>query len=57
VKLNVFSVYFLLKGVALLPFVDEKRLWKALDKVYPDLTDAESKDFYYYPPDYCLIFV
>lgn len=28
-------------GVALLPFVDEKRLLSALEKVYPDLTDAE----------------
>lgn len=27
--------------MALLPFVDEKRLLSALEKVYPDLTDAE----------------
>ena len=31
------------QGVALLPFVDEKRLLGALSRVYPDLTDAESK--------------
>ena len=29
-------------GVALLPFVDEKRLRKALEDVYPDLTADES---------------
>lgn len=29
-------------GVALLPFVDEKRLHRALSKVYGDLTDDES---------------
>lgn len=28
-------------GVALLPFIDERRLFKALESVYPDLTDAE----------------
>ena len=33
----------LFSGVALLPFVDEKRLWKALATVYPDLTPAESE--------------
>lgn len=27
--------------MALLPFVDEKRLLSALEKVYPDLTDEE----------------
>ena len=30
-------------GVALLPFVDEKRLKKALAEVYPDLTEDEGK--------------
>lgn len=30
-------------GVALLPFVDEKRLLKALEAVYPDLEEAEGK--------------
>lgn len=29
--------------MALLPFVDEKRLWAAPSPVYPDLTDLESK--------------
>ena len=30
-------------GVALLPFVDEGRLKKALAEVYPDLTEDEGK--------------
>lgn len=30
-------------GVALLPFVDERRLRAALAEVYPDLTPEESK--------------
>jgi 5'-3' exonuclease len=29
------------QGVALLPFVDEKRLLGALESVYPDLTPEE----------------
>ena len=32
---------FVPPGVALLPFVDEKRLHAALESVYPDLTDDE----------------
>ncbi|XP_025103887.1 5'-3' exoribonuclease 2-like [Pomacea canaliculata] len=31
------------QGVALLPFVDEKRLHAALEQVYPDLTNEEKK--------------
>lgn len=31
------------QGVALLPFVDEKRLLETLKEVYPDLTDYEQK--------------
>ena len=31
------------QGVALLPFVDEKRLLGALSGVYSDLTEFESK--------------
>ena len=31
------------QGVALLPFVDEDRMMKALNRVYPDLTEEESK--------------
>ena len=31
------------QGVALLPFVDEKRLLHALCSVYPDLTPQEGK--------------
>ena len=33
-----------LLGVALLPFVDERRLRAALEEVYPDLTPEESKN-------------
>ncbi len=31
------------QGVALLPFVDEKRLLKCLHEVYPNLSDNESE--------------
>lgn len=31
------------EGVALLPFVDERRLWAALADVYPDLTAEEGE--------------
>lgn len=34
---------FSFEGVALLPFVDERRLWAALDDVYPDLTPEEGE--------------
>lgn len=37
------SVLFNLKGVALLPFVDERRLRAALADVYPDLTPEEGE--------------
>lgn len=36
--------YLFLLGVALLPFVDERRLRAALEEVYPDLTPEESKN-------------
>jgi len=35
-------------GVALLPFVDEQWLLKALEIVYPDLEDDESKFYVVY---------
>lgn len=35
--------YLFCKGVALLPFVNEKRLLSSLDKVYYKLSDDESK--------------
>lgn len=35
----------ILLGVALLPFVDERRLRAALEEVYPDLTPEESKNY------------
>ncbi|XP_052269365.1 5'-3' exoribonuclease 2-like isoform X3 [Dreissena polymorpha] len=42
-KIDLNGKKYAWQGVALLPFVDETRLWKALDTVYPDLTDAELK--------------
>ena len=36
-------IVVLFQGVALLPFVDEKRLLGALSGVYSDLTEFESK--------------
>ena len=36
-------IFFLFPGVALLPFVEEKRLLGALSHVYPDLSELESK--------------
>lgn len=36
---------FVSLGVALLPFVDERRLRAALEEVYPDLTPEESKNY------------
>lgn len=36
-----FQMFTLIVGVALLPFVDEKRLLSALEKVYPDLSEEE----------------
>lgn len=42
-KIDLNGKKYAWQGVALLPFVDEKRLWKALDMVYPDLTPAEKK--------------
>lgn len=37
------DTYVAFPGVALLPFVDERRLRAALEEVYPDLTPEESK--------------
>lgn len=42
-KIDLNGKKYAWQGVALLPFVDEVRLWKALDSVYPDLTEAEIK--------------
>ena len=44
--LSVSEFFILVLGVALLPFVDEKRLHRTLAKVYGDLTEDESKDFF-----------
>jgi len=38
---------FAWQGVALLPFVDEKRLFKALKSLQNKLTDAESKCLFF----------
>ena len=40
-KIDLNGKKFAWQGVALLPFVDEVRLWDALDAVYPDLTVQE----------------
>lgn len=42
-KIDLNGKKFAWQGVALLPFVDEKRLWKALEEYYPLLTPAERK--------------
>ena len=42
--LDLLDFYF--TGVALLPFVDEKRLLSALSEVYSDLTESESKVYF-----------
>ncbi|XP_075222550.1 5'-3' exoribonuclease 2 Rat1 isoform X2 [Lycorma delicatula] len=42
-KIDLNGKKFAWQGVALLPFVDETRLWKALAPYYPLLTDAEKK--------------
>lgn len=43
-ELDLLDFYF--TGVALLPFVDEKRLLSALSQVYSDLTESESKLYF-----------
>lgn len=42
-KIDLNGKKFAWQGVALLPFVDEKRLFKALAPLYSQLTDAEKK--------------
>ncbi|KAK0182305.1 hypothetical protein PV327_000457 [Microctonus hyperodae] len=42
-KIDLNGKKFAWQGVALLPFVDEKRLFKALEPYYDALTDAEKK--------------
>lgn len=41
-KIDLNGKKFAWQGVALLPFVDEKRLFKALEPYYDCLTEAES---------------
>ena len=41
-------LFYIHSGVALLPFVDEKRLLTCLAEVYPDLTEEERKKFCFY---------
>ena len=40
---------FAWQGVALLPFVEESRLIKALEDVYPDLSPSESESAVFEP--------
>lgn len=42
-KIDLNGKKFAWQGVALLPFVDEKRLFKALEPYYDTLTEAESR--------------
>lgn len=42
-KIDLNGKKFAWQGVALLPFVDERRLFKALTNYYSALTDAESE--------------
>lgn len=42
-KIDLNGKKFAWQGVALLPFVDEQRLFKALVPYYESLTEAESK--------------
>ena len=42
-KIDLNGKKFAWQGVALLPFVEEKRLFKALEPYYEALTPAESK--------------
>ncbi|XP_048259191.1 5'-3' exoribonuclease 2-like [Haliotis rufescens] len=42
-KIDLNGKKYAWQGVALLPFVDEKRLKEALKSVYPDLSEAERK--------------
>ncbi|XP_076463932.1 5'-3' exoribonuclease 2-like isoform X2 [Babylonia areolata] len=42
-KIDLNGKKYAWQGVALLPFVDEKRLHQALTSVYPDLTEEERK--------------
>ena len=47
-KIDLNGKKFAWQGVALLPFVDEKRLFKALEPYYECLTEAESNFYFYY---------
>jgi 5'-3' exonuclease len=45
-KIDLNGKKFAWQGVALLPFVDEKRLFKAIKPFYNQLTDEESTFFF-----------
>jgi len=47
-KIDLNGKKYAWQGVALLPFVDEERMIRALDGVYPDLTGQECKFFMSY---------
>jgi 5'-3' exoribonuclease 2 len=44
-KIDLNGKKFAWQGVALLPFVDEKRLKKAVKSLFDELTEDESKSF------------
>ena len=45
-KIDLNGKKYAWQGVALLPFVEEKRLWEALAPVYNDLTEEEGNDLH-----------
>lgn len=47
-KIDLNGKKFAWQGVALLPFVDEERLFRALEPYYDLLTEAESKYYFLY---------
>jgi len=55
-KIDLNGKKFAWQGVALLPFVEEKRLFKALEPYYDALTPAESKyEFIWYQKEHTAV--
>ena len=51
-KIDLNGKKYAWQGVALLPFVEEKRLWEALAPVYDDLTQEEGNQTNLVDPAY-----